>query len=47
MSEKYGISYSKSQLKLFNQWDYQVPISAQEREHNKRVIQVQGFGLEQ
>jgi deoxyribonuclease-1 len=47
MSDKYGVTYSTRQLKLFNQWDKQDPISAQERAHNKRVIQVQGFGLQQ
>lgn len=47
MSEKYGVSYSKRQLELFKQWDQQDPISEQERAHNKRIIQVQGFGLHQ
>ena len=47
MSETYGVTYSKRQLQLFKQWNKQDPISAQEREHNKRVIQVQGFGLQQ
>jgi deoxyribonuclease-1 len=47
MSEKYGVTYSKRQLKLFQQWDNQDPISKQEIAHNKRVIKVQGFGLVQ
>lgn len=47
MTEKYGVTYSKRQLKLFKQWDNQDPISKQEIEHNKRVIKVQGFGLQQ
>jgi deoxyribonuclease-1 len=47
MQKKYGVNYSKRQLKIFNEWDKQDPISAQERAHNKRVIQVQGFGLQQ
>lgn len=47
MTEKYGVTYSKRQLKLFNQWDKQDPISEQERAHNKRVIKIQGFGLHQ
>lgn len=45
MSEKYGVTYSKRQLKLFKQWDNQDPISPEEIAHNKRVIKVQGFGL--
>ena len=47
MTDKYRVTYSKRQLKIFNQWDKLDPISAQERAHNKRVIQVQGFGLQQ
>jgi deoxyribonuclease-1 len=47
MSNKYGVTYSKRQLEIFNQWDQKDPISAQETAHNKRVIQVQGFGLKQ
>lgn len=47
MSEKYGVTYSKRQVKLFEQWNNQDPISAQERAHNKRVVKVQGFGLQQ
>lgn len=47
MTEKYGVTYSKRQLKLFQQWDKKDPISKQEIAHNKRVIKVQGFGLEQ
>jgi deoxyribonuclease-1 len=47
MNETYGITYSKRQLQLFKQWDNQDPISAEEKAHNKRVIKVQGFGLQQ
>ncbi len=47
MSDKYGVTYSKRQLELFNKWDIQDPISSEERAHNKRVIQVQGFGIKQ
>jgi len=45
MSEKYGVTYSKRQLTIFNKWDKEDPISPEERAHNKRVIQTQGFGL--
>lgn len=45
MSRSYGVTYSKRQLKLFNEWDLADPISMEEIEHNKRVIQVQGFGI--
>lgn len=45
MSEQYGVTYSKRQLELFKKWNHQDPISPEERAHNKRVIQVQGFGL--
>jgi deoxyribonuclease-1 len=47
MQSSYGISYSQRQLQLFNEWNRQDPISAQERMHNKRVIQAQGFGIQQ
>jgi deoxyribonuclease-1 len=47
MSKTYGVTYSKRQLELFRQWNNQDPISVQERAHNRRVIQVQGFGLQQ
>jgi len=47
MTKTYGVTYSKRQLELFKKWSKQDPISAQERAHNKRVIQVQGFGLQQ
>ncbi len=47
MSEKYGVTYSKRQLELFKQWNGQDPISPEERAHNKRVLQAQGFGINQ
>ena len=47
MADTYGVTYSKRQLELFNQWNKQDPISTQERAHNKRVIKVQGYGLQQ
>jgi deoxyribonuclease-1 len=47
MSSKYFVTYSKRQLELFNKWNDQDPISPEERAHNKRVIQVQGFGINQ
>jgi len=43
---KYGVTYSKRQVALFNKWDIEDPISIEERAHNKRIIKAQGFGLE-
>jgi deoxyribonuclease-1 len=45
MHETYGLTYSVRQLSLFNQWDKEDPITKQEIEHNKRVVEVQGFGI--
>jgi deoxyribonuclease-1 len=46
MGDKYGVTYSKRQLDLFKAWDKSDPVSAKERALNKRIIQVQGYGLE-
>jgi len=47
MGSRYQITYSKRQVELFNKWNLQDPISAEEKAHNKRVIEVQGFGIHQ
>jgi len=47
MTEAYGVTYSKRQLELFKQWESEDPISTNERAHNRRIVKVQGFGLQQ
>ena len=45
MRDVYRVSYSKRQLKLFNEWNNADPISIEERRHHKRIREVQGYGL--
>lgn len=47
MQEKYSVEYSHDEQQLFILWDKQDPISQEERDRNNRIIQVQGFGLQQ
>lgn len=44
MRDTYGISYSKRQLQLFNEWHKQDPVSKEEIDLNKRIKAVQGQG---
>ena len=44
MRDKYGVSYSKRQTKLFNEWNKQDPVSSEEVALNKRILKVQGVG---
>lgn len=46
MMQAYGVTYSKRQLRLFEQWNMSDPITLEERRLHKRIIQVQGYGLE-
>ena len=46
MGEEYGVVYSKRQQEVFVRWSESDPVSAGEREHHKKVIKVQGYGLE-
>ena len=45
MSQRYGVVYSKRQQSLFDIWDKLDPISDEEREHNIRIVKVQGYGI--
>lgn len=42
MADKYGVTYSKRQLDVFNKWNRQDPVSGEERVLNKRIQQAQG-----
>ncbi|WP_178861260.1 endonuclease [Thiomicrorhabdus cannonii] len=44
MAEKYGVTYSKRQLELFQEWDKSDPVDDAERELNNRIMKVQGLG---
>ena len=44
MRDTYGVSYSKRQAKLFDEWHQQDPLSEEEMLLNKRIIKVQGAG---
>ena len=44
MNQKYGVTYSKRQLKTFMNWDSIDPISDEERNLNQRIKKVQGHG---
>ena len=46
MAKTYGVVYSNRQQKLFEAWDKLDPVSDEEREHNNRVVKVQGYGIE-
>ena len=46
MMQAYGVAYSTRQLRLFEQWNTNDPITPEERLLHKRIIQVQGYGLE-
>lgn len=47
MSRTYGVVYSKRQLSLFEEWDRLDPVSDEERNHNMKVINTQGYGIGQ
>lgn len=42
MSDRYGINLSSGQKKMFDAWNKQDPVSAWEKEKNKRIKKVQG-----
>lgn len=44
MSDTYGVTYSKRQTKLFNEWDKEDAVSSEEIALNKRILKVQGVG---
>lgn len=44
MSETYGVTYSKRQSELFNEWDKQDAVSKDEVLLNEKIIKVQGVG---
>ena len=45
MRKKYGVTYSKRQRLLFDEWNVLDPISKEEVELNIHVIKAQGYGL--
>ncbi|WP_444996940.1 endonuclease [Aliikangiella sp. IMCC44359] len=45
MSKKYGVTYSRRQLRLFLEWDKLDPISSEEIEHHNKIYNIQGYGL--
>jgi len=41
MGATYGVTYSKRQLSLFEKWDKEDPVSSEEQERRRKVIDVQ------
>ncbi len=44
MRDTYGVTYSKRQASLFNEWDRQDSVNEEEVLLNKRIMKVQGVG---
>ena len=45
MSNKYGVTYAKRQQALFDRWAKLDPVSQEEIQRNKKIIKIQGYGL--
>lgn len=45
IQDTYGVTYSNRQASLFAKWNKQDPISAEERNLQKKIIQIQGYGM--